>query len=167
MRILVFGGRDYKDKDKVLKTLSRIHRETPISTIVEGGATGADRYGRIWAHTRHIGLVTYEADWLDMQAEIVVPRKNKLGAWYNAAAGNLRNMKMLKESKPDMAVEFPGRRGTADMHRLVQNEIKRRAAKELPELRYLKVEEDDTALREVHHESDGARRARDAVRLRR
>lgn len=141
MRVLVFGGRDYKDKKKEHRILSRISRETPISLIIEGGATGADRYARIWAQTRHIGLSTYEANWLDMQAEIVTPRKNKFGEWYNAAAGNLRNVKMLKESKPDMAVEFPGGPGTADMHRLVQKEIERRKAKGLPELRYLRVEE--------------------------
>lgn len=164
MRVLVFGGRDYKKKDKVLQTLSRINRDTPISVIIEGGATGADFYGKVWAERRNIPVETYKADWSDMQAEVVVPRRNSVG-FYNAAAGNLRNMKMLKESNPDMAVEFPGGRGTADMHRLVQNEIKRRAAKELPELRYLKVE-DEPALREIHHESYGARRTRDTVRFR-
>ena len=166
MRVLVFGGRDSKKKRRSHKTLSAINKETPISVIIEGGATGEDRFARIWAETRNIKVETYEADWQDFQAVVVVPRKNKLGEWYNAAAGNLRNMKMLKESKPDMAVEFPGGRGTADMHRLVMNEMKRRTANKLPDLRYLKVE-DEPALLEVHHESHGARRTRDALRVRR
>lgn len=143
MRVLVFGGRDYKRKAKVLRTLSEVHHETPISAIIQGGATGADRYAKIWAGLRGIPFKDeeYRADWDNMQAEIVVARKNKFGEFYNAAAGNLRNVKMLKESKPDMAIEFPGGKGTADMHRLVQTEIKRRAAAGLPELRYLKVDE--------------------------
>lgn len=141
MRVLVFGGRDYKRKAKALRTLSEVHKETPITVMIEGGASGADYYAKLWASLRNIKIDEYRADWGNMQAEMVVPRKNKFGDWYNAAAGNLRNVKMLRESHPDMAIEFPGGPGTADMHRLVQTEIKRRAAAGLPELRYLKVEE--------------------------
>jgi hypothetical protein len=135
MRVLVFGGRDYWKKGKVFRTLDDVHRETPVTKLIEGGATGADRCGRYWAQSKGVQIETYEADWDDMQAEIVVPRKNKFGKWYNAAAGNLRNVKMLKESEPDMAIEFPGGPGTADMHRLVQKEIERRG------LRFLRIEE--------------------------
>lgn len=135
MRVLVFGGRDYKKHRVVRRTLSAIHAETPITKIIEGGAPGADRFGRFWAKYRGIEIETYEADWFNMQAAIVVPRRNRFGDIYNAAAGNLRNMKMLKESEPDMAVEFPGGKGTADMRRLVQKEIGRRG------LRYLRIEE--------------------------
>lgn len=141
MRVLVFGGRDYKRKAKALRTLSEVHKETPITVIIEGGATGADYYAKIWAGLRNIAVEEYRADWDNMQAVIVVPRLNRFGDFYNAAAGNLRNVKMMRESHPDMAIEFPGGKGTADMHRLVQTEIKRRAAAGLPELRYLKVDE--------------------------
>lgn len=141
MRLLVFGGRDYWKKGKVFKTLDDVHAKTPVTTLIEGGATGADRCARYWAQSKLIPIKTYDADWTNMQAEIVVARKNKYGEWYNAAAGNLRNLIMLRESNPDMAVEFPGGRGTADMHRLVHTEIDRRKAKQLPELRYLRIEE--------------------------
>jgi hypothetical protein len=61
-----------------------------------------------------------------MQAERVVPRRRKDGSWYNAAAGNIRNLEMMRKGRPDIAVEFKGNRGTDDMRWIVLNEMKKR-----------------------------------------
>jgi hypothetical protein len=50
---------------------------------------------------RGVDIRTFSADW------------DKLGA----AAGPVRNQKMLVEGRPDLVVAFPGGKGTADMVR--------------------------------------------------
>jgi len=100
MRVLVCGGRDYKDARLVFETLQALHRKTPITTVIEGGAYGADSYAREWADTSidQVIVEEYKADW-------------SLGK----KAGPIRNQRMLDEGKPDLVLAFPGGRGTADM----------------------------------------------------
>jgi hypothetical protein len=102
MRVLVCGGRDYRDHGAVWQALGAIHTRTPIDVLIEGGATGADRWCAKWANCQHgVDTLTYPANW------------NKDGR----AAGPIRNQRMLDEGKPDLVVAFPGGRGTADMVR--------------------------------------------------
>lgn len=102
MRLLVCGGRDYRDHGTVWQALGNIHARTPIDVLIEGGATGADRWCAKWASCQHgVETLTYPANW------------NKDGR----AAGPIRNQRMLDEGKPDLLVAFPGGRGTADMVR--------------------------------------------------
>lgn len=54
MRVLITGGRDFSDRRFVFWALGRIHARRPISTIIEGGATGADSLGRSWAEANNI-----------------------------------------------------------------------------------------------------------------
>jgi hypothetical protein len=43
--VLVTGGRDYADADKIAETLSKIAPDV----VLEGGQTGADQLARRWA----------------------------------------------------------------------------------------------------------------------
>lgn len=99
--VLVCGGREYDDYDRVASVLEEIYQNCGIRLLVHGAASGADRLADEWAES--IGLLRkpYPADWL------------KLGR----AAGPIRNQQMLEDSKPDLVVAFPGKRGTADMVR--------------------------------------------------
>ncbi len=101
MRVLVCGGRDYRNIAFVWRTLDKLHAETPFTALMQGGAKGADAAAREWAATK-TGIQRYvcRADW---------DRHGK-------AAGPLRNQRML-EWKPDLIVAFPGGAGTADMVR--------------------------------------------------
>lgn len=99
MRVLVTGGRHYSDKSRVYSTLDKIHAQTPISCIIEGGATGADRIGRMWALERSVDVLTFPADWKA----------------HGRAAGPIRNQQMIDEGNPDLVVAFPGGAGTANM----------------------------------------------------
>lgn len=96
MRVLVCGGRDFLNWRLVEYTLDSL---TDVSCIIEGGATGADKYAAHWAGLCGIPVETYRADW------------NTQGK----AAGPIRNKRMLDEGKPDLVVAFPGGRGTANM----------------------------------------------------
>lgn len=101
MKVLVCGGRDFRSPAQVHAALDRLHAETPITELIQGGAPGADAYAREWA-CRHPEIRRYvcHAEW------------NKHGL----AAGPLRNAKMLTWG-PDLVVAFPGGAGTADMVR--------------------------------------------------
>lgn len=98
-RIIVCGGRDYSDADRLAVVLQRYHDRFGISVLMEGGATGADTLAREWAHKSGILVATFPADWEK----------------HGPAAGPIRNAFMLESGEPDAVVAFPGGRGTADM----------------------------------------------------
>lgn len=60
MRVAVVGGRTYTDYDTMCRVLDRL---TKITTIVSGGAIGADSLGARYAVDRGIDLVVYRPDW--------------------------------------------------------------------------------------------------------
>lgn len=111
-RILVCGGRDFRDWRFLADTLDRICEERgwqyepdadgntmPLVEIINGGARGADLLAEDWAISRWCKTTAYPADW---------------ARWGNAA-GPIRNKQMLDEGKPDLIIAFPGGRGTHDM----------------------------------------------------
>jgi hypothetical protein len=110
--ILVCGGRDYDDRDKVYNTLYQVCEDRgwnsepdqygntlPRVRIIHGGAKGADSIADDFAVVNWCVLSVYPANW----------RK------YPKAAGCIRNQQMLDEGQPDLVVAFPGGNGTADM----------------------------------------------------
>ena len=100
MKLLVCGGRDFEDIQFVFRHLESIYKQVgEITTIVHGGAKGADKAAGIWADIFNIPTEVYEAEW------------NK----YGKAAGGIRNKEMLEKSKPDGLIAFPGGRGTDHM----------------------------------------------------
>lgn len=101
MRVLVCGGRNFRSPAQVAKALDELHARTPITELMQGGATGADQFAREWANAKpEIKRYVCNADW-DIHGK---------------AAGPIRNQRMI-EWKPDIVVAFAGGRGTADMVR--------------------------------------------------
>lgn len=101
MKILVCGGRNYRDRTRLFATLDHIHESAPIATVVHGAARGADALAGEWAECRGIRTEPYPADW---------KRDGR-------QAGYIRNRRMLDTSKPDAVIAFPGGSGTAHMVR--------------------------------------------------
>ncbi len=99
MKVLVCGGRTYSDSAHVFRTLGGIHQETPITAVIHGGATGADRSANAWAETNDVAHWCFPARWRELGLK----------------AGPIRNAEMLERGKPDLVIAFPGGRGTADM----------------------------------------------------
>jgi len=97
MRVLVCGGRDYRDREAVSDALSALRNK--ISAVITGGAPGADSFAFDWAWENGFVVERYMADWKA----------------HGRAAGPIRNQRMLDEGKPDLVLAFPGGRGTADM----------------------------------------------------
>lgn len=99
MRVLVCGGRNYNDGEKLSAVLRKLHEEAGIDLLMEGGAHGADYLAHVWAQMNDVENVRYEADWENQ----------------GSFAGPMRNKRMLEEGQPDLVIAFPGGRGTADM----------------------------------------------------
>jgi hypothetical protein len=99
MRVLVCGGRDYKDWEHVEATLNALDAENHIDLIIQGEALGADLLGKHWAWKYMRDCHCFAADWKA----------------HGRKAGPLRNMEMLWIGKPDLVVAFPGGTGTAHM----------------------------------------------------
>jgi len=101
MKVLICGGRDFQD----FELMSDVLEPIPISSVVQGGARGADLLAAKWAESRRIPFRQHEADWLQ----------------YGKRAGPMRNLQMLAEH-PDiqLVIAFPGGKGTAHMVKIAK-----------------------------------------------
>jgi predicted Rossmann-fold nucleotide-binding protein len=106
MRLLVCGGRDYQDLNRVMRVLDNIHEKCGITEIIHGAAKGADSLAGQWARKNGIRETAVPANWYP---------NGKL----DRSAGPKRNREMLA-MKPDGVVAFPGGSGTADMARIAE-----------------------------------------------
>jgi hypothetical protein len=100
VRLLVTGGRDYRDSFSLECALSEVAAFESLESlvIVHGAARGADTLAAEWAERMGYKDDPYPADW-DSEGK---------------AAGVLRNQRML-ETGIDYAIVCPGGRGTRDM----------------------------------------------------
>jgi hypothetical protein len=102
LKVLVTGGRDYFQRDKVFGTLSYLKKERqwdPRSTLfIEGGAPGVDSLVEEWCSKNGFHCASVKALW----------------NVYNKSAGPLRNS-IMAAMEPDICIAFPGGPGTKDM----------------------------------------------------
>lgn len=98
-RVLVCGGRRFNDALTFGSWMGGIERQHKITTIIQGGATGADFMAKKFGEWRGYKVETFDADWKR----------------YGKAAGPIRNQRMIDEGKPDLALCLPGGAGTLDM----------------------------------------------------
>lgn len=97
MTVLVCGGRDYADKQRVFNVLN--FNRAKIRMIVHGAAKGADTFAGLWAAENDVPCLRVPAEWKR----------------YGKKAGAIRNRLMLQLGEPDLVVAFPGGVGTAMM----------------------------------------------------
>ena len=98
-KVLVCGGRDFRDTKLFDRVMCEFDNWAPIGEIIHGGANGADTMAGCWGDKHNIPVTVFKADW----------------SRHGRAAGPRRNEKMLYEGKPDFVIAFPGGRGTAHM----------------------------------------------------
>jgi hypothetical protein len=99
IRLLVCGGRNFQDRDRVFSALDRFLATWPVGLLIHGAVRGADKLAGEWAKSRGIPVRDFPADW----------------DRYRRAAGPRRNQQMLDEGRPHGVVAFPGKVGTPDM----------------------------------------------------
>lgn len=103
-RVLVAGGRDYADWERVRDALDSLHKKTSIQVLAHGDCrTGADALASRWAEDNAIQLIKYPAPW----------RKGD-------KAGPQRSKFMIDDFKPSLVLLFPGNRGTMGVLRLAR-----------------------------------------------
>lgn len=61
MKVIVAGGRDFEDYERVVVVLEKLL--TRQDTILSGTAAGADRLGERFARSHALTLEEYPADW--------------------------------------------------------------------------------------------------------
>jgi hypothetical protein len=100
-RVLVCGGRDYNDANRIWSVLDHYLREADDFEVVIHGKckTGVDSVVDDWARARSLPIMPFPADWVS----------------HGTIAGPIRNAQMLREGKPTLVIAFPGGRGTANM----------------------------------------------------
>lgn len=104
--ILVFGGRYYRDRASVFRSLDhvvenlRLRNPDDEIVVIHGACpTGADAFADEFARERGLGIRKHPASW----------------GVHGRAAGPIRNARMLREERVDLAIGFPGEAGTRDM----------------------------------------------------
>ena len=113
--VLVSGGRNYTNKDKVFYYLDKVVKAKKDIIIVHGGARGADSLASLFCAQNNIQEKIFNAEW------------DK----YGKKAGYIRNLEMSNflnnQRRLDngiFALIFPGGRGTQNMHVLcIENKI--------------------------------------------
>jgi hypothetical protein len=92
LRVLICGDRNMENNDencgKMIAALEQY--EEKIELIIEGGAEGADKLGKIYAEEYKLPVMEFPANW----------------SRYGRAAGPIRNRWMLKFGKPDLVMAF-------------------------------------------------------------
>ena len=103
-RILVCGGRHYRNVERVWSALDAVLDHRGPFVLVHGACrTGADYHAHRWAQSRGVTEEPHPADW----------------QVHGDAAGPIRNREMV-QSGLHGAVVFEGGRGTADMVRRLE-----------------------------------------------
>ena len=101
-RILVCGGRDYANRDKLFQVMNSLCQYfNPNFCVIQGSARGADLLAKEWAESLGRPVLCVPANW----------------SYYGKSAGSIRNQWMLDYTMPDLVVAFPGGVGTSNMIR--------------------------------------------------
>lgn len=106
MQVLVCGGRNYANRRHLYYVLDELKAFFGTFIVITGGAPGADALAGDWARERSVEVDVHPADWQQ----------------YGRAAGPIRNAYMCSLLQAgDIAVAFPGGRGTSDMVRRLRS----------------------------------------------
>jgi hypothetical protein len=97
-RLAVIGSRSFNDYKVAKAVLDDCHKNVGITSIVSGGAKGADSLGARWAHENEIELILYLPDW----------------ERFGKSAGFRRNSEIINDSDAVIAFWDGESKGTAD-----------------------------------------------------
>ena len=108
-RVIVCGGRDFKDEELCYASLDKLLNNIGNIEIVSGNASGADTFGEKYAEKNGFEVKIFKPDWKK----------------YGRAAGPIRNREMLEYALAENAIVvafWDGKsKGTKNMISQAQN----------------------------------------------
>ena len=63
MRVLVCGGRDYRDPARISEVLGALLKHKRLSLLIHGDGFGADSWANAWAMDSGVDQVKFPANW--------------------------------------------------------------------------------------------------------
>jgi len=119
MKVIIAGSRTIKDFDDIDKALGiaaemGITKES-ITEIVSGGATGADKFGELYAKCNHLPVKVFLPDWTK-HGRAAGPIRNKqmvdyadalIAVWDGKSKGTLSTIKYAQEKGIQICVYTP------------------------------------------------------------
>ena len=96
MKLCVTGSRTLPNDDRIVRALNALRP----TTIIHGGARGADQFAHAWAREHNVDVQVFPAQWEK----------------HGKRAGMIRNEEMLRLSRPDLLLAFPHGRAIGTRH---------------------------------------------------
>ncbi len=96
MKVIIAGGRDFNDYEKLSEFCDSVLSNTTDIEIVSGTALGADKLGEKYAKEKGYILKEFPAKWKDLKANPCFVKYDKNKEPYNVLAGLNRNEEMAK-----------------------------------------------------------------------
>ena len=90
MKVIVAGGRDFKDYKLLKETLDNFQQECGIITeIISGGARGSDKLGEQYANENSIHIKRFVPDWKGLGKKAGFVRNRQMGDYAKEHNGML------------------------------------------------------------------------------
>ena len=90
MKVIVAGGRDFKDYYLLKETLDNFQQEYGnITEVVSGGARGSDKLGEQYANENKIPIKRFVPDWEGLGKKAGFVRNNQMGDYAKEHNGML------------------------------------------------------------------------------
>ena len=90
MKVIVAGGRDFKDYYLLKETLDNFQQEYGnITEVVSGGARGSDKLGEQYANENNIHIKRFVPDWEGLGKKAGHVRNRKMGDYAKEHSGML------------------------------------------------------------------------------
>ena len=115
MKLAVVGSRTFNDYELLKNELNEIHKVTPITLIISGGAKGADSLSERWARENNIETQIFKPMWekFGKQAgylrnkDIVLGSEQVIAFWDNISKGTLHSINIADHHEiPYKVVKF-------------------------------------------------------------
>lgn len=115
MKVIIAGGRDYADFERMSKVCTRLLIGAGVKEFVSGEAPGADQLGERFARESKIAITPFPAAWDDIEGRPVEEIGEKGGRHYWKLAGYARNEQMAQYADALIAFWDMKSKGTGDM----------------------------------------------------
>ncbi|MCG8294356.1 MULTISPECIES: SLOG family protein [Pseudomonas] len=99
MRVLICAGRNYADSRRCRQALDDLQRRQPIRVLIHGGSQHLGGDIEAWAREHGADIVRYPPNW----------------QLHGKLAERLRNVFMLRDSRPDAVLALPGGDDTEEL----------------------------------------------------